>query len=92
MRNLNGVLDANEDPMDGAKVLLMTEFPPPEPGPIIGPDGQNINAHKAPMGPMHGPPMPMARNAPWVPLPARPCRRGRCLKKALPNSRCWMGG
>ena len=74
--NLNGVLDANEDPMDGAKVLLMTEFPPPEPGPIIGPDGQDINAHKAPMGPMHGPPMPMAKRPmgppPGAPMPPRP--------------------
>jgi len=57
--NLNGILDANEDPMDGAHVLLMTELPPPSTDPIIGPDGKEVAVPEMAMGPLSGPPMQM---------------------------------
>ena len=57
--NQNAMLDANEDAMDGAKVLLMTELPPPSMDPPIGPDGKEIGMPEMPMGPGYGPPMEM---------------------------------
>jgi hypothetical protein len=59
--NLNGIVDANEDLMDGASVVLMTALPAPSPDPPIGADGKPVAIPEAPMGPAGGPPMPMAK-------------------------------
>jgi hypothetical protein len=74
--NLNGMLDANEDPMDGAKVLLMTELPPPSMEPPIGPDGKEIGMPKMPMGPGYGPPMQMDKQPVGPPHDGPPPKDG----------------
>ena len=57
--NFNGIIDANEDAMDGASIVLMIEAGPPPEDPAIGPDGKEITM-EMPMGgmpPMGKPPM-----------------------------------
>jgi hypothetical protein len=67
--NLNGIFDGNEDPMDGAKVLLMTPLPAPSMDPPIGPDGKEMVGPEMPMGPMAGPPMGPPQHGPMPPRP-----------------------
>ena len=62
--NFNGIIDANEDAMDGASIVLMTEAGPPPEDPAIGPDGEEITMVKPmgempPMGPPPGAEKPM---------------------------------
>ena len=63
--NLNGIIDANENAMDGASIVLMQPAGPPPEDPPIGPDGNEIVMEMPkwegmPMvgpPPMMGPPM-----------------------------------
>lgn len=77
--NLNGIVDAGEDPMDGAKVLLMTTLPPPSMDPPIGPDGKEMVKPEMPMGPMSGPPMGMAKR------PVGPAHGGPMPPQQMPE-------
>jgi hypothetical protein len=75
--NLNGIVDANEDAMDGASIVLMQEAPEPSEDPPIGPDGKEITMEKPmgamppmgkPMGPPPGPMKPMGPPAAEKPV------------------------